>query len=535
MVFKVALNFEDGITRFIECDPDETVADAAYDARINIPIDCLDGICGTCRAHCEGGSYDGGYYLDSALTPEEADSGYCLPCVMKPQSDLVLQIATTSDVAKITATTYQATVTDIRRYSDSTVGFSIAIPHRGDLVFLPGQYVNVTVPGSNATRSYSFSTGPDSDELSFLVKINDGGLMSTYLSDRAQVGDALEITGPLGSFFLREQHRPALLLAGGTGLAPLLSMLEKMSTNPSEHPVHLLYGVSADADLVHLDTLDDYRERLSQFTFDYCVSDPASSAANKGHVTDLLGPAQLNDGDIDIYLCGPPAMVEAVRTELGSMGVTPANFYFEKFNESATPADEEPTPELSEAAVATATKAAARTGRPVFLPQPVFAATAGNYEIGEEHPSVADSDAQFDARTALELAVLELTIGRLTDEQLAEYQILAEASAKSIEQESFADAAMFVDTNSAFHEFLFRCCGNPVLLEAYNRLEVNQLIRSVLQDGQWVQAHVPLEHLQIVDAFKRSDLTAAHVLIIRHSEHAKETMRAAIHDSGILA
>lgn len=80
MSFQVALNFEDGITRFIECRPDETVADASYKARINIPLDCRDGACGTCKSLCESGKYDGGDYIEEALADDEAAAGYCLPC-----------------------------------------------------------------------------------------------------------------------------------------------------------------------------------------------------------------------------------------------------------------------------------------------------------------------------------------------------------------------------------------------------------------------------------------------------------------------
>ena len=201
---------------------------------------------------------------------------------MVPESDLVLQIPTTSAVAKTTAGSYTSTITEIIRHSDSTVGFTVAVDNRADLVFLPGQYVNILVPGTEATRSYSFSSGPEVESASFLVKITPGGLMSEYLSQRAQVGDTLELTGPMGSFFLRSGQRRALLLAGGTGLAPLLSILEKMRTESSTRPVHLVYGVRSDTDLVELDTLHDYAESLPQFTFDYCVSESRQHSTEQG-------------------------------------------------------------------------------------------------------------------------------------------------------------------------------------------------------------------------------------------------------------
>ena len=91
MDHKIALNFEDGVTRFVVCPPSETVADASYRAGINIPLDCRDGACGTCKAFCESGSFQSGSYIEDALTDEEARSGFCLPCQMKPTSDLVVR------------------------------------------------------------------------------------------------------------------------------------------------------------------------------------------------------------------------------------------------------------------------------------------------------------------------------------------------------------------------------------------------------------------------------------------------------------
>ncbi|HEU4513241.1 MAG TPA: benzoate 1,2-dioxygenase electron transfer component BenC [Nocardioidaceae bacterium] len=510
--YQVALAFEDGITRFITCDDDETVADASYRARINIPLDCRDGACGTCKALCESGRYDGGEYIDEALTEDEAAQGYALPCQMVPESDLVLQIPTTSEVAKTAAGTHRGTVTAIDRHSDSTVGFSVALENRAGLAFLPGQYVNVAVPGTGVTRSYSFANAPSENEVSFLVRVNEQGAMSEYLRDRAQVGDSLEMTGPMGSFFLREPQRPALYLAGGTGLAPLLSMLRKQREDGFAYPVHLVYGVSRDDDLVHLETLEQLSSEVAEFTYEHCVSDPASTAPSKGYVTGLVRPEHVHDGNVDVYLCGPPAMVESVRGHLEAEGITPAGFYYEKFALTGTPENE------------TIEDVPAEVAEPVAADP---TSTEG-YEIGEEHPAVAESDAQFDARMALELGVVELTVGRLTPEQLAEYRILAEASSPSIDSDHLLDAAAFTDTNAAFHDHLFRCTGNEVLLEAYHRLEVTRLMTQVLRDGAWVDQQVPADHAELVEAFERGDREAARRIVIEHSERAKTTMRAAL-------
>lgn len=678
MSFKVALSFEDGVTRFVNCGPKETVADASYKARINIPLDCRDGACGTCKSLCESGEYDGGDYIDDALTDAEEAEGYCLPCQMVPKSDLVLQIPTTSDVAKTAAASHDATVTAVERLAEGAFALTVELDDRAALAFLPGQYVNIAVPGTDQTRSYSFSTGADSTHLSFLIKYAEGGAMSEYLAQRCAVGDRLELTGPMGSFFLRESARPLLLLAGGTGLAPVLSILETLATaGTTDRPIHLVYGTSFDSDVVYTDLLDEYTTRIPGLTWDLCVSDPNTKHANSGYVTGRITPDHLHDGSADIYLCGPPPMVEAVRTHLEAENLQVTHFYYEKFTSATVPADEttdKATDQASEqdagvteeagsgdvvvdtTAATTAPQAPAaasttvtvtadpaspigarpaaplaastvrttpvvpaantdaplvsrRPGDPVAaiesrpvgytLPAPGLHPTAtrsveptagisvrpDRYTVpapglfplatpladvpaaigvrpdgytpppvtlretamtttstprsetftsapgvvsGEIHPAISHSDAQFDARMALELGVVELTMGRLDQARLAEYRMLAESANQYIEGDQFLDPEGFTAANAQFHEYLFACTGNDALLQAYQMLEVTQVMNSVLPNASWVSAEIVPEHLEIVSAFENGDRDAARYLFRRHTEHAKATMRTAM-------
>jgi benzoate/toluate 1,2-dioxygenase reductase subunit len=158
--------------------------------------------------------------------------------------------------------------------------------------------------------------------------------MSSYLRDKAMPGNPVEFIGPAGSFYLREIKRPMLLLAGGTGLAPLLSMLGKISETGSEHPIRLVYGVTNDVDLVAIERLEEFASEIPGFTFVTCVAAADSAHPRKGYVMAHVESGYLNGGNVDVYLCGPPPMVDAVRTWLGQQGVTPANFYYEKFSPS---------------------------------------------------------------------------------------------------------------------------------------------------------------------------------------------------------
>jgi len=336
MSFQIALNFEDGVTRFIEASGHETVADAAYRQGINIPLDCRDGACGTCKCKAESGRYDlGDNFIEDALSEEEIADGYVLTCQMRAESDCVVRIPASSQLCKTEQASFEAAISDVRQLSASTIALSIKGEALSRLAFLPGQYVNLKVPGSEQSRAYSFSSLQKDGEVSFLIRNVPGGLMSSFLTSLAKAGDSMSLAGPLGSFYLRPIQRPLLLLAGGTGLAPFTAMLEKIAEQGSEYPLHLIYGVTNDFDLVELDRLQAMAARIPNFTYSACVANPDSQYPQKGYVTQHIEPRHLNDGDVDVYLCGPPPMVEAVSQYVREQGITPANFYYEKFAAAA--------------------------------------------------------------------------------------------------------------------------------------------------------------------------------------------------------
>ncbi|MDR0208099.1 MAG: ring-hydroxylating dioxygenase ferredoxin reductase family protein [Pseudomonas putida] len=336
MSFQIALNFEDGVTRFIQADGHESVADAAYRQGINIPLDCRDGACGTCKCQAEAGRYDlGDNFIEDALNEDEIAQGFVLTCQMRALSDCVVRIPASSQLCKTEQASFEAAISDVRQLSESTIALSIKGEALSRLAFLPGQYVNLKVPGSEQSRAYSFSSLQKDGEVSFLIRNVPGGLMSSFLTRLAKAGDQMTLAGPLGSFYLRAIQRPLLLLAGGTGLAPFTAMLEKVAEQGSEHPLHLIYGVTNDFDLVELDRLQALAARIPNFTFSACVANPDSQYPHKGYVTQHIEPRHLNDGDVDVYLCGPPPMVEAVSQYIREQGITPANFYYEKFAAAA--------------------------------------------------------------------------------------------------------------------------------------------------------------------------------------------------------
>jgi benzoate/toluate 1,2-dioxygenase reductase subunit len=658
----VALTFEDGVTRFVRVREDQTVMDASYRSKINIPVDCSDGACGTCKSYCESGQFEMSDYVEDALSPDEEAAGYVLTCSMSPKSDLVLQIPTTSAVAKTSAGSFTATIAAVKRLSSTTMSLTLDCDDREKLVFLPGQYVNIAVPGTDQTRSYSFSSAPDDQQLTFLIKLSPGGVMSEYLESWASVGDSVQFTGPHGSFFLRESEAPLLLLAGGTGLAPILSILRRLQSSGSTRPTHLIYGATTDDDVIELGTLTELEEALDAFTWAHTVADEDTTAERQGYVTAHIEPEHLHDGDAAVYLCGPPPMVDAVRRDFSDRGFEPAGFYYEKFalaakpdseqgaeqdleaaepetgaetpdigsvegNEerepvSANPLDPEPSGELLQSPdgrsldgqvllpqielgplgpdVRVGTNASdlpdggpvedlprrmlgrvvlpggghdagdpggARVGDgddlliagggrgivgqevfPTSATEPLVAAEAtpavepapatagvvsvGGYEIGQQHPSIQVSDAIFDARRALELGALELTIGRITSRQVAGYRVLAESTVPyvDVENERFTDAAAYTESNAAFHDYLFTLTGNEHLLHAYQDLGVKGHMEESLRSATWCDPRCAQDHLDIVDAFEAGDSAEARRLISEHAERSKATTRRAMNE-----
>ncbi|WP_368621728.1 benzoate 1,2-dioxygenase electron transfer component BenC [Paraburkholderia sp. BR13444] len=422
MVYQITLNFEDGVTRLIDCEDGERITDAAIRAKLNIPLDCRDGVCGTCKAVCESGEYTTGDCTDEAISAEELAQRKVLTCQMSPKSDCVIQIASSSTGKS--ARMHQGRLTSIERVSESTIAFAAKLEDRVGLEFKAGQYVNVTVPGTDQTRSYSFSSGPQDRDVSFLVRNVPQGLMSTWLAEEAKVGAALEFKGPYGGFYLREIGRPVLMLAGGTGLAPFLSMLDEvLKSGGSKYPIHLILGVNTDNDLVCVDQLERYAKLIPGFTYATVIADKTSAHPRKGWVTDHIEAAQLNDGEVDIYLCGPPAMVDAVSKYLKDQNVNPTSFHYEKF------------------ATAAPAQAAAPAAASVVVSQAVDAPVSTS-----------------DAARALELGLL---LGRLNADQIQKFGAFA-AAQKALVQATGDDQLVKLYTEFAQDDFVMKALAKHV-------------------------------------------------------------------------
>jgi benzoate/toluate 1,2-dioxygenase reductase subunit len=332
----VTLVFEDGRAVRIQARDDETVYAAALRQNVRIATDCLEGACATCKAFCTAGTFALGDYSEQALSDDERAQGYTLCCQARPRSDGVIEFAYASQqaLARVPAATYPLRVQRVERVSPSVVRLDLERRIDAPLGFLPGQYVHLRVPGTPALRSYSMANAPEQTEvLSFYVKLLAGGAMSDYAASRAQPGDAIDAIGPFGHFYLRAPVRPIVMVAGGTGLAPMLSMLEHLAQRGGcAHPIHLLYGVNTPDEFFGQEQLAALAGRGLALDVERIPVEAAPGwSGPAGHVTVLLREALIAGGDCDAYLCGPPAMVEAAQTWLAQHGVARQRVHTEKF------------------------------------------------------------------------------------------------------------------------------------------------------------------------------------------------------------
>lgn len=327
---KIALNFEDGVTKIINALPYEKVSDAAYREGINIPLDCADGACGTCKCKVKAGEFDPGDYIDEALSEEEAAEGFGLACQIVPETDIIVEILASSAACKVVAETYASTITAVNYLSAEIVQLKVQLPEAKQIEFLAGQYANIEVPGSEETRSYSFTNKSNENELEFLIRLIPDGLMSNFLRDVAKVGETLNITAPIGSFYVRTLENPTLLIAGGTGIAPIISMLEGISISDNKQPITVIYGATTDENLVEIERIKAFAS-TQNITLELCVSNQEDSSFTKGYATQWINKEYLTSSTYDVYICGPNAMVDAVKQAIETNQINVDNFYTEKF------------------------------------------------------------------------------------------------------------------------------------------------------------------------------------------------------------
>jgi NAD(P)H-flavin reductase/ferredoxin len=327
----------------IDCAPGETVLDAAFRQGYNLVYGCREGQCSACKCFLLEGEVAMKRYSNFALSDTEQQHGYSLMCRAIPEQDLVVELLHYDPDAyrlEHPIADGEASVETVAALTDDIVRLVLRAP---GFDFTPGQYIDLHVPGdATARRSFSMANLPEDGLIELMIKRYPGGRLSGLLdgeSGRAQIkpGDTLRFTGPYGSFRLRQSDTPVLMIAGGSGMAPVLSVLRQLASSNAERPVRFFYGARTEQDLFHLEEIAALGEHLSDFRFV-----PVTGRFVHEAVDEYLASREIESPDV--YMCGPPPMVEAAEDVLIAKHKLPEQRIFQdKFTTSAEAAPETPS------------------------------------------------------------------------------------------------------------------------------------------------------------------------------------------------
>lgn len=316
------------------CAPGDTVLRSALRAGHGFPYACNVGSCGNCRFELVEGSVAHRRKAPPAWTDRDREKNRWLGCQAEPSTDCVIRVRLdTAGAPGVRPTRRTARLTEViaLTHDMSEFGFSL----QGPDAFLPGQYALFDV-GLEFARPYSMCNLPGGGEWRFQVKRVPGGATTTSLFEKAKVGDELTLDGPYGSAYLRDDApRDLVLVAGGSGLSPMVSIARAASVSPSlaSRRIDFFYGARTPKDIcgeAHLRELPGYGDRLRYVA---AVSEPSSEwTGESGFIHEVLVRAlgeRLREREI--YFAGPPAMAAAMKTTLHDVGVSPAQMHYDEF------------------------------------------------------------------------------------------------------------------------------------------------------------------------------------------------------------
>jgi ferredoxin-NADP reductase/ferredoxin len=340
-MFKVSLVTRDGASIAFDADSSDTLLDAAAKANIFPPAVCREGGCGTCRVTRKAGVVALGPYSKSALTDADRAAGDILLCRAKARSDLELTAPFDKAAVGFSPVPERgARITDITPAGAGAVRLVLQYEddptHGRAAEFIPGQFMELTLPGTSITRAYSLANTPNWDgTLECLIRLHPQGAFSAYLKDRAKIGDSLLVKGPQGSFTADEASQaPRWFVAGGTGVAPVLSMLRQMAEFGDAREARLFFGVNTQDELFATDVVEELSKSLPRLSATHCVWKPGSgwsgySGTPAEALAELLAESEAHP---DIYVCGPPALIEATEAVALAGGVPHDRIFSEQFS-----------------------------------------------------------------------------------------------------------------------------------------------------------------------------------------------------------
>jgi 3-phenylpropionate/trans-cinnamate dioxygenase ferredoxin reductase subunit len=314
----------------ITVQPKETLLQAALRQGIDFPHSCRVGGCATCKCRLLEGRVKELTQAGYILSDDELDQGYILACQSVPRGDVKIAV----DLQAVARKQVTGRVIGQEALTHDIVRLRIQLDEA--LLYKAGLFAHVelsSLPG--VARSYSFASPVQPDaQVSFFVRLVPGGRFSAHVHTQKLVGQSVSVEGPMGDFWLRPAEAPMLMVAGGSGLAPVLAVLEDALAQDVKRPVCLLFGARTQADLYAQDDIAALaRQWPSQFEFVPVLSqEPEGStwAGLRGPVSDALVHHVVPG--CHAYLCGPPPMVDAVQTQLLERGVLRSLIHADRFS-----------------------------------------------------------------------------------------------------------------------------------------------------------------------------------------------------------
>ncbi|BCP14058.1 2Fe-2S iron-sulfur cluster-binding protein [Mycobacterium paraintracellulare] len=330
----------------IEVGEDENILDAAFRQGIHLMHGCREGRCSACKSYVLDGDVQMADYSTFACNDAEVEEGYVLLCKSHAFSDCSIELLNFDEdemLAGIPLQEVRARITALVPMTRDIVSLQLQAVEPATFDFKPGQYADVSLPGADERRSFSMATTQSSPgTIEFLIKKYPGGKFAAMLDATLGVGDEIALTGPYGSFTLKEGHvLPVVCIGGGAGMAPLLSLLRHMRETSCTRPVRFYYGARTADDLFYLDEIARVGSGLVDFRFIACLSDsmtgelPDWVRVEDGNVTDVVAANETALAKTEVYLCGPPPMVDAALALLESYPVPTDQIFYDKFTSPA--------------------------------------------------------------------------------------------------------------------------------------------------------------------------------------------------------
>ena len=320
----------------VDAKSEETVLQALERAGYEIPYSCLKGVCGSCKGTIVIGSCESGVSGDG-ISSEEVSAGQALFCMAIPTSDLVIKPARIRNKEIQEVKRYSLKISKLIKPADDVSIVQLRMPIGQRAKFKAGQYLEIILD-DGARRNYSMANIPSSDVIELHIREVANGKFTTQILPGLKVGDSLNIEFPKGEFYIRENEekpKSRILLASGTGFAPIQSIIQMLGKNDNLDNVSFYWGARTKKDLYSLEKVHSLMEKYPQFNFIPVLSDALPDEGWEGRMG-LVHQAVMDDysslSGVEVYACGSPLMVNAARAEfLKTRDLDPANFYSDSF------------------------------------------------------------------------------------------------------------------------------------------------------------------------------------------------------------